>query len=107
MDMRVYGIFFFSIFSIFSILFLINQKPQKKKKKKKKKKRCFIQAGEGGDVNAMYNVGLFYELGVGGVEENQEEAGIWFMRAADGGSEEAEKKLQVIISLFKYNKYNI
>ena len=46
--------------------------------------RIWMQAAEGGDVEAQTNVGEIYERGLG-VAPNHEQAALWYQKAADKG----------------------
>ena len=51
------------------------------------------QAADMGLPKAEYAVGYFTEVGIG-VERNQEEAMVWFRKAAEHGDKRAKEKLQ-------------
>jgi TPR repeat protein len=47
-----------------------------------------------GEPTAMYNLGLMYTTGGGGLRRDPAEARHWISRAADGGLEQAKQWLQ-------------
>lgn len=53
----------------------------------------YIDAAKQGDVDAQYNVGLYYYRGQG-VEKNFTQALYWFTKAAEQGHEGAKETLQ-------------
>jgi len=55
------------------------------------------QRAEEGDADAQYNLGFVYETGLG-VPQDDEEAVIWFLRAADQGHAEAQASLGFLYS---------
>lgn len=44
-----------------------------------------IRKAQSGDAEAQYNLGGFYQYGLGGFENNKEEAVKWYMKAAEQG----------------------
>ncbi|KAG0270677.1 hypothetical protein DFQ27_000027 [Actinomortierella ambigua] len=56
------------------------------------KARKEIQAAEGGDAGAQFNVGLMYKLGQG-VKQSDVEAAKWYTKAANQGNQEAQNDL--------------
>jgi len=45
----------------------------------------FRVAADGGDGDAMFNLGVYYEQGRGGLPKSREEAAMWYRKAAAVG----------------------
>ena len=51
--------------------------------------RELIRKAQNGDAEAQYRLGGFYQYGLGGFENNEEEAVKWYMKAAEQGHADA------------------
>lgn len=56
--------------------------------------RWYCAAADAGDSRALFRVGVFYEYGMGGVDENRDEAVRYYREAAEGGHAPASARLQ-------------
>ena len=63
----------------------------------------YLKAADEGDPEAMYNIGVMYEFGYGGLEESDETALEWYRKAADAGSVEAMWYLTRNLWFFTYD----
>jgi hypothetical protein len=57
-----------------------------------------LQRAEQGDVDAQFNVANAYDLGVGGVQQNDAEAAWWYLKAAEQGNADAQYFLGAMYS---------
>ena len=55
---------------------------------------CLVLAND--NENAMFNIGLMYEKGIGGVEQNYKNASEWYKKAEMFGSKEATFNLEYL-----------
>lgn len=56
----------------------------------------FKKAAEGGDSQAQYNLGLFYDNGEYGLPQDREEAAKWYRQAANQGMLSAQNRLGIL-----------
>lgn len=60
------------------------------KKDLKKAEKYYLKAVKQENVNAMYNLGINFENGLCGLEQNYAEAAKWYLKSADNGFADAQ-----------------
>ncbi len=68
--------------------------------------RSWMPLAQNGDVKAQYNIGRCYARG-NGTDVDQEEANVWYLKAAEQNDPRAYHNLSMLYEDEKFQKYNI